>query len=109
MEGVLTKARKMLEEVEQQRAQGLAEVAEERRKGYAEVTEERTTALAEIDARWAELHREIETMQTHQAKQQGRVELNIGGYRFQTSVQTLRRVPHTFFDAYFSGGTRKSV
>jgi hypothetical protein len=42
-------------------------------------------------------------MQTHQATQEGNVELNIGGYRFQTSVQTLRRLPHTFFDAYFSG------
>jgi hypothetical protein len=42
-------------------------------------------------------------MQAHRAQQEGRVELRIGGYRFETSVQTLRRVPHTFFDAYFSG------
>jgi hypothetical protein len=48
-------------------------------------------------------------MQTHQAKQEGRVELNIGGYRFQTSVDTLRRVPHTFFDAYFSGRYAQDV
>jgi hypothetical protein len=33
---------------------------------------------------------------------EGRVVLNIGGYRFETSVQTLRRVPHTLFDALFS-------
>jgi hypothetical protein len=48
-------------------------------------------------------------MQTHQAKQEGRVELNIGGYRFQTSVDTLRRVPYTFFDAYFSGRYAQDV
>jgi N-acetylneuraminic acid mutarotase len=48
-------------------------------------------------------------MQTHQATQEGHVELNIGGYRYQTSVQTLRRVPHTFFDAYFSGRYAQDV
>jgi hypothetical protein len=35
MEGVLTKARGVLEEAEKQRAKGLAEVAEERAKSYA--------------------------------------------------------------------------
>jgi hypothetical protein len=109
MEGVLTKARKVLEEAEKQRAEGLTEVAEERAKGFADVAEERDRGLAEVDARRAELHSEIETMQMHQAKQQGRVELNIGGYRFETSVQTLRRVPHTFFDAYFSGRYAQDV
>jgi hypothetical protein len=48
-------------------------------------------------------------MHTHREAQQGRVELNIGGYRFETSVQTLRRVPHTFFDAYFSGRYAQDV
>jgi hypothetical protein len=42
-------------------------------------------------------------MHKHKEAQEGRVELNIGGYRFETSVQTLRRIAHTFFDAYFSG------
>jgi hypothetical protein len=41
--------------------------------------------------------------------QEDHVELNIGGYRFQTSVPTLRRVPHTFFDAYFSGRYSQDV
>jgi hypothetical protein len=76
----------------------LAEVAKERAKGLAEVARER-----------AELHREIEAMQTHKEAQEGRVELNIGGRRFETSVQTLRRVPHTFFDAYFSGRYAQDV
>jgi hypothetical protein len=76
----------------------LAEVAKERAKGLAEVARER-----------AELHREIEAMQTHKEAQEGRVERNIGGFRFETSVQTLRRVPHTFFDAYFSGRYAQDV
>jgi N-acetylneuraminic acid mutarotase len=48
-------------------------------------------------------------MQMHKEQQQGRVELNIGGQRFQTSIQTLRRLPHTFFDAYFSGRYAQDV
>jgi hypothetical protein len=109
MEGVLTKARSVLEEVEQRRIQGTAELAKDCATGLAEVARERADGLAEVDARWAELRREIETMQTHEVAQAGRVELNIGGYRFETSVQTLRRLPHTFFDAYFSGRYAQDV
>jgi hypothetical protein len=76
----------------------LAEVAKERAKGLTEVARER-----------AELHREIEAMQMHNETQEGRVQLNIGGRHFETSVQTLRRVPHTFFDAYFSGRYAQDV
>jgi N-acetylneuraminic acid mutarotase len=109
MEGVLTKARGVLEEAEQQRAKEIVEVAKERVKGLAEVAQERDRGLSEVDVRRAELHREIAAMQMHQAAHEGRVELNIGGYRFETSVQTLRRVPHTFFDAYFSGRYAQDV
>jgi hypothetical protein len=42
-------------------------------------------------------------MQKQQEAQQGRIVLDIGGYRYTTSVQTLRRLPGTFFAAYFSG------
>jgi hypothetical protein len=87
--GLVATARTRIEEA-------VAEVAEKCAKGLAEIAQEK-----------ADLHRKIEAMQTHQVQQEGCVELNIGGYRFQTSVQTLRRVPHTFFDAYFSGGTRR--
>jgi hypothetical protein len=80
-----------------------ADVATERAQGLAEVAEERAKALAEVDARRVDLGREVAAMHTHREAQEGHVELNIGGYRFETSVQTLRRVPHTFFDAYFSG------
>jgi hypothetical protein len=109
MESVLTKVRGVLEEAEQQRTQGLVEVAEERAKGLAEVAEERDKGLAKVDARRAELHREVAAMQMHQAEHEGRVELNIGGFRFETSVQTLCRVPHIFFDAYFSGRYAQDV
>jgi hypothetical protein len=103
MEGVWTKVHGVLEEVEQQRTLLLTEVAEERAKELAEVAKERDKGLTEVDARRAELHREVAAMHTHHAVHEGHVELNIGGFRFETSVQTLRRVPHTFFDAYFSG------
>jgi N-acetylneuraminic acid mutarotase len=109
MESVLTKARVVLEEAEQRCARGLAAVAEERTKGLAEVVEERAKGLAAVDARRAELGREVATMHQHKEAQEGRVELNIGGYRFHTSVQALRRVPHTFFDAYFSGRYAQDV
>jgi N-acyl-D-aspartate/D-glutamate deacylase len=103
MEGLLTTARGVLEEADQQRTQDLADVDEELAKGLAEVAEERAKAIAEVDVRWAELGREVAAMHKHKEAQEGRVELNIGGYHFHTSVQALRRVPHTFFDAYFSG------
>jgi hypothetical protein len=86
-----------------------ADVAEERAKGLAEVAEERANALAEENLKRAELGREFEAMHTHKEAQERHIVLNIGGYRFETSVQTLRRVPHTFFDAYFSGRYAQDV
>jgi hypothetical protein len=83
----------------------VALVAEERTRGLTEVAKER----AEVAVKRAELSQEIEVMRVHREMQQGRVELNIGGYHFETSVQTLQRVPHTFFDAYFSGRYAQDV
>jgi hypothetical protein len=100
--GFVATARERLEDT-------LADLARERVELLAEVAEERAKALAEVDARRAELACEVATMHTHKEAQEGRVELNIGGYRFVTSVQTLRRVPHTFFDAYFSGRYAQDV
>jgi hypothetical protein len=45
MKGVLTKARGVLEEAEQQRTKGLVEVAEKCAKGLTKVAEERDNAL----------------------------------------------------------------
>jgi hypothetical protein len=109
MERVLTQVRGVLKEAEQQCTQDLAEVAEERAKGLVEVAEERDKGLSEVNARRAELHREVAVMQMHQAAHEGRVEINIGSFRFETSVQTLRRILHTFFDAYFRGRYAQDV
>jgi hypothetical protein len=86
-----------------------ADIAKERAQGLAELVEERAKGLAEVDTRRADLGREVAAMHKHKETQEGHVELNIGGYRFETSVQTLRRVPHTFFDAYFSGRYAQDV
>jgi hypothetical protein len=75
----------------------------------AEVAKERAKGLAEVDAQKLDLCREVQAMHKHNDAQGGHIELNIGGHRFQTSVQTLRRVPHTFFDAYFSGRYAQDV
>jgi hypothetical protein len=82
---------------------GLADLARMRAKGLAEVNEERVKGLAEVAKKKTDLRREIAAMQIQQEAQQGRIVLDIGGYRYVTSVQTLRRLPGTFFDAYFSG------
>jgi hypothetical protein len=57
MEGMLTNARGVLEDADQQQANGLVEVAEERARGLAEVGEERAKGLAQVDARRAGLGR----------------------------------------------------
>jgi hypothetical protein len=89
---------------------GLLATAMTRLEGaLAEVGREKAQGLAEVATQKVELRREVEAMQTHAEQQQGRVELNVGGHRFQTSVQTLRRLPHTFFDAYFSGRYAQDV
>jgi chorismate mutase len=74
-----------------------------------EVAKERAKGLAEIAREKADLHREIAAMRKHKEVQEGHVVLIIGGYRYETSVQTLRRLPHTFFDAYFSGRYAQDV
>jgi N-acetylneuraminic acid mutarotase len=75
----------------------------------AEVTRERAKGLAEVAREKTDLHREITSMYKHKEAHEGRVILNVGGYRYETSVQTLRRLPHTFFDAYFSGRYAQDV
>jgi hypothetical protein len=74
-----------------------------------DVATERAKGLAEVAKQKADLSREIEAMQVHAVQQEGHIELNIGGHRFETSVQTLRHVLHTFFDAYFSGRYAQDV
>jgi hypothetical protein len=109
MEGLLTRVRGVLEEVEQQRAQGLAEIAKERAKGLAEVAEVHAEGLTDVAAQRATLEKEIEAMRKHKEAQIGHVKMNISGYRFEMSVQMLRHMPNTFFDAYFSGRHAQDV
>jgi hypothetical protein len=119
--GLMTQARTVMEgalaQAEEDKAQGLMEleeqraeveqervsVAEERVRGVAEVEQRRAQGLAEVASERAALQREIEAVHKHAEAQTGRVVLNVGGHKFETSVQTLRRLPGTFFDAYFSG------
>jgi hypothetical protein len=100
--GLVATARARLEDAH-------ADLVNKRTQGLTELADERAKALAEVDARRAELGCEVAAMHKHTEAQQGRVTLNIGGYRFETSVQTLRRMPHTFFDAYFSGRYAQDV
>jgi hypothetical protein len=88
---------------------GLAKVTKRDVKGLAMIAKERTRALADIAKERAELDRERVQMHTHKEAQEGRVELNVGSHRFQTSINALRRVPGTFFDAYFSGRYSQDV
>jgi hypothetical protein len=89
---------------------GLVAIARTRLEdAFAEVAKERAKGLAAVDARRQELHSEREAMRKHKVAQEGRIELNIGGYRHHVTVQALRRVPHTFFDAYFSGRYAQDV
>jgi hypothetical protein len=95
--GIVATARTQLEDA-------IAEIEKERSEGLAIVAEQRAKAVAFVGNKEAELQREIDAMYRHQEAQEGRVKLNVGGHRFETSVQTLRRVPGSLFDAYFSGG-----
>jgi hypothetical protein len=92
----------MLVEVAAEREKGLSDVAKDRALSLAVVAEERASGLASVVADRAELDREIDAMYMHKESHEGYVMVNIGGHLFHTSVQTLRRIPNTFFDAYFS-------
>ena len=59
--------------------------------------------LKEVEEQREALGREVAVIQRHQERHEGRVELDVGGVRYVASIETLRRVPHTFSDAYFSG------
>ncbi len=85
------------------------DIDKERAKALAEIEGQRTNSLAEVDEKRAELIREIEAMRKHKEAQEGRVVLDVGGYRYTTSVQALRRPTGTFFYAYFSGRYAQEV
>jgi hypothetical protein len=120
---VISELAKALARVEEQRKEGIAEVAtekaklnEERAKNLCEVAieqakveDQRIDMLAKVASERAELHRKDTANKKWKEAQEGRVLLNVGGFHFETSVQTLRRIPGTFFDAYFSGRYAQDV
>lgn len=68
-----------------------------------EVERARLQGLAEVEAKRKELDREIQAMEKVQLAQDHRVELDVGGQRFATSLATLRSKPGNMLDAMFSG------
>jgi hypothetical protein len=103
MEGVLSKVHWELEATEQQLAEERAEMFQVNAKVRAKVEAEFAAGFEEVKVNRDKLHRENAAMRMHQEAQEGHVELNVGGCRFETSVQTLRRISGTYFDIYFSG------
>ena len=76
-----TETQRMLQAVEQARVDGVAEVEEKR----------------------AALEAELRAMQQLQETQDSRVELDVGGHRYSTSVATLRSRAGCMLSAMFSG------
>jgi hypothetical protein len=109
VEGVLSTVRCALEATEQRLAEGRADSFQTSAIVRAEVEAELAAGFAEVKVNRDRLDREKASMRMHQEAQEGHVELNVGGYRFETSVQTLRRIPGTYFDIYFSGRYAQEV
>ena len=64
---------------------------------------EREAGLREVARLRAELAAEVAAMEQAQAAHRSRVELDVGGVRYVTSVATLRSRPGSMLDAMFSG------
>jgi phenylalanyl-tRNA synthetase alpha subunit len=62
---------------------------------------------AEIKRRLQEdrtvLEEEVTSMEKAHTFQSSKILLNVGGHRFETSLQSLTSVPHTYFASLFSG------
>ena len=59
--------------------------------------------MAEVQTKRAQLSQEVESMAKLHEAQSGMIELNVGGWYFTTSVQTLRSKPGSMLDAMLSG------
>jgi small-conductance mechanosensitive channel len=51
----------------------------------------------------AALEQEVTSMEKAHTFQTSKILLNVGGHRFETSLQSLTSVPHTYFASLFSG------
>ena len=67
------------------------------------VEQARVVGVAEVEEKRAALEAELQAMQQLQQAQDSRVELDVGGHRYSTSVATLRSKPGSMLDAMFSG------
>ncbi len=67
---------------------------------------EREAGLREVARLRVELAAEAAAMEQRQAAQRSRIELEVGGVRFVTSVATLRSRPGSMLDAMYSGTPR---
>jgi hypothetical protein len=67
---------------------------------------EREAGLREVARLRVELAAEAAAMEQLQAAQRSRIELEVGGARFVTSVATLRSRPGSMLDAMYSGTPR---
>jgi tRNA threonylcarbamoyladenosine modification (KEOPS) complex Cgi121 subunit len=85
--------------VRSQLKDAITEIGSVRGEELTVVVEQRAKAVAYVGAKRDDLQQEIESMHKHQEAQKGHIELNVRGHRFETSVQTLRRVPGSYFDA----------
>ena len=67
------------------------------------VEQARVVAVAEVEEKRAALETELQAMQQLQQAQDSRVELDVGGQRYCTSLATLRSKPGCMLSAMFSG------
>ena len=67
------------------------------------VEQARVRGVAEVDEKRAALEEELRAMQQLQQAQDSRVELDVGGQRYKTSLATMRSKPGCMLSAMFSG------
>lgn len=95
---------------EEERDRLLAEAKDERdrlptdaKEAAAKITEEAERLRLEVEEEREALALEKAAMEKTHTFQKSRVTLNVGGHRFETSLQTLTSVPDTYFASLFSG------
>ena len=89
------------EKAEEKRARLLEDAKEAAAKVLEEAEEERARLLDV--ARGRRLNMEaVEKEKASTERKSSWIKLNVGGHRFETSLQTLTSVPDTYFSSYFS-------
>ena len=98
---------RFLDEAKEAAAQVLEEAKQKRARLLDEAKEAATKDLEEAEKHCRKARRALEkektSMEGDHTFQRSWIILNIGGHRFETSVQTLTSVPNTYFASFFSG------